>query len=82
MTGERPNPEIDSRVRRLAVYLQYNGSKIAVDVMILLAWILGAATVFDWFGIPRWLYYGVVFAGIIAYSRITPTWERPYRSPD
>lgn len=75
-------PELQSRWRRLVAYLRYNSEQIVVDVAILSAWTLASATVFQLLGLPRWLHYLVLFLGVVAYSRLTPTWRRPYESPD
>lgn len=75
-------PRIDSRFRRLVAYLRHNRSRMIVDAAILAAWVLALSTVFDAFGLPSWFLYVVLFTGVVVYTRITPTWERPYRSPD
>lgn len=75
-------PRIDSRTGRLVAYLRHNRARMLVDVVVLTAWILGTTTVFGWIGLPSWLLYVVLFTVVVVYSRITPTWERPYRSPD
>lgn len=79
MDDERPL--IESRGRRALAYLRHNGPRMVVDTAVLLAWILAATTVFDWLDLPTWFRYVVLFAGVVVYTRITPTWERPYRSP-
>ena len=78
----RDRPLIESRPRRLLAYLRHNSGRMLVDASVLLAWILATAAVLDWLDQPRWLLYVVLFAGVVVYTRITPTWERPYRSPD
>lgn len=75
-------PEIESRSRRLAAYLAHNRDQMLVDLSVALAWIVVASAIFGTLGLPAWLLYVVLFSGIIVYTRITPTWERPYRSPD
>ncbi len=75
-------PEIESRTRRLTAYLAHNRDRMLVDLFVILAWIIAAWTIFGLLNLPVWLLYVVLFAGVIVYSRITPTWERPYRSPD
>lgn len=55
---------------------------MVIDMTVLLAWMIALWTIFNFFELPRWLLYIVLFVGVIFYSRITPTWERPYRSPD
>ena len=75
-------PEVRPRHRRLAKYLRFNARTMAVDVLVLAAWILVNWSVFAWLSLPTWSMYVTIFAGVIVYSRITPTWERPYRSPD
>ena len=80
MTTDRPL--IESRPRRLLAYLRHNSGRMLVDAAVLLAWVLATAAVLDWLDQPRWLLYVVLFTGVVVYTRITPTWERPYRSPD
>ena len=75
-------PRIESRTDRLAAYLRHNRARMVVDATVLAAWVLGTTTVFGWLGLPSWVLYVVLFTGVVAYSRVTPTWERPYRSPD
>ncbi|MFC7114338.1 hypothetical protein ACFQH2_04290 [Natronoarchaeum sp. GCM10025703] len=75
-------PTIRSRSRRLVAYLSHNRTRILVDVALLTAWVLATSAVFGWLDLPNWLLYVVVFTGVVAYARFTPTWERPYRSPD
>lgn len=81
-TTDRDGPAVESRRERLVRYLQYNWSRMAVDATVLVAWLFVTTAVFRWFALPQWLLYVVVFGGIIVYSRITPSWKRPYRSPD
>lgn len=76
------HPRIDSRSRRLVAYLRHNRERILTDVALLVAWVLATTTGFGWLGLPSWLLYLVLFVGIVVYSRITPTWDRPYRSPN
>lgn len=75
-------PKIDSRTRRLVLYVQHNQHRMLVDLLVIWAWIIAAFSIFAILGLWRWLLYIVVFAGVIVYTRITPPWERPYRSPD
>ncbi|AGB17142.1 hypothetical protein Halru_2561 [Halovivax ruber XH-70] len=75
-------PVIESRPRRLLAYLRYNGGRIVADVALLLGWMFVASATFDWLEQPSWLLYVVIFSGVVLYTRVTPTWERPYRSPD
>lgn len=79
---EPDRPRIDSRTRRLVAYLRHNRSRIAVDAALLAAWVLATSTAFDILELPSWLLYVVLFVGVVVYTRITPTWERPYQSPD
>lgn len=80
MASERP--VIESRARRLLAYLRYNRGRIVTDSSLLLVWIFVATATFDWLSQPPWLLYVVLFTGVVLYTRVTPTWERPYRSPD
>lgn len=75
-------PELRSRHKRLIAYLDFNKNRMAVDLVVLVGWILLNWSVFSWFSLPTWMLYVTLFVGVIIYSRITPTWERPYRSPD
>ena len=75
-------PKIQSRPRRLRTYLAYNRDRILTDLLVMLTWVIASWTVFGMLSLPRWLFYVVLFIGVIVYSRITPPWERPYRSPD
>ncbi|MCU4926529.1 hypothetical protein OB905_11125 [Halobacteria archaeon AArc-dxtr1] len=80
MEGDRPL--VESRYRRLVLYAKHNGGRIVADLSLLIVWVFTATAAFDWLEQPTWLLYVVLFAGVVLYSRITPTWERPYRSPD
>lgn len=75
-------PLLESRPRRLLAYLRHNRDQLVVDAAVLLTWIIVSAALFRWLGLPQWLHYLVLFIGIAVYSRVTPNWERPYRSPD
>ncbi|AGB38692.1 hypothetical protein Natoc_2936 [Natronococcus occultus SP4] len=75
-------PLLESRRERLAAYLRFNRDSILVDVLLISAWILLASGVAQWFGLPRWFFYTVVFVGIVVYTQTTSPWSRPYRSPD
>jgi len=78
----RDSPRIESRTGRLLAYLRHNGARMGTDLAVLFTWILLTASVAAWFALPTWLLYVVLFAGVVVYTRVTPTWERPYRSPD
>ena len=75
-------PRIDSRIRRLLVYLAHNRDQMIVDAAVLLTWIVVSAVAFRWLTLPQWAHYLVLFVGIAVYAKVTPTWERPYRSPE
>lgn len=82
---ERPvrvdeRPFVASRRKRIIAFLRHNRDRLVVDAALLLAWILGSASLFGWLGLPQWLHYLVLLVGIGAYALATPTWERPYRS--
>lgn len=79
--GEEP-PRIESRTGRFVEYLRYNAGRMAVDVAVLFAWITATTTAFATLELPIWLLYLVLFTGVVVYTRLTPPWERPYRSPD
>lgn len=81
-TADRDFPVIESRRERLVAYLRHNWSRMVVDAAILMAWLFVTTAVFRWLALPQWLLYVVVFVGIVVYTRISPTWQRPYRSPD
>lgn len=74
--------ELRSRSQRLRAYLAHNRDRMLVDVLLISAWVLATWTIFGFFGLPAWSFYLVLFIGVIVYSRITPPWSRPYRSPD
>lgn len=80
MTGEPRR--IESRRDRLRVYLAHNRERIFVDLIVLVAWIVVTRAVFGVLGLPQWLFYLVLLLGVFIYTRVTPPWERPYRSPD
>ena len=82
MRMDEEPPEIEARSRRLRAYIHHNGDQMVVDLSVIFAWILTSWTIFGFLRWPGWLLYIVLFTGIIVYSRVTPTWERPYRSPD
>lgn len=71
-----------SRTGRLLAYLRHNRDQLVVDAAVLLTWIVVSAALFRWLTLPQWLHYLVLFVGIAVYSKLTPNWERPYRSPD
>jgi hypothetical protein len=73
-------PVIERRHRRLVAYLSHNRHQLLVDAAILLAWMVGSATLFRRLALPPWLHYLVLFLGVVIYARVTPNWERPYRS--
>lgn len=75
-------PTSESRTRHLVAYLRQNRDQVVVDAAVLLSWIIVSAALFRILSLPRWLHYLVLFIGIVAYSRVTPDWERPYRSTD
>lgn len=75
-------PTVESRTRQLLAYLRHNRDQMVVDAAVLLSWMVASAALFRWLSLPQWLHYLVLFVGIGAYSRLTPDWERPYRSPD
>lgn len=75
-------PTIESRTRRLFAYLRHNRDQLVVDAAVLLSWTVASAALFRWLSLPQWLHYLVLFVGIAVYSRLTPNWERPYRSLD
>ncbi|MCL9813037.1 hypothetical protein [Natranaeroarchaeum aerophilus] len=75
-------PTIRSRPRRLVSYLRHNRTRILTDTAVLVAWVLVVSSIFSWLDLPNWLLYVVIFAGVVVYARATPTWERPYQSPD
>lgn len=77
-----PPREIRSRLARLRAYVSHNIDRMLVDGSVIAAWLLGTWTVFGSIGLPTWLFYLVLFLGVIIYSRLTPPWARPYRSPD
>lgn len=79
---DRELPVLESRRERLVAYLRHNWVQMVVDVTVLVLWLLVTTLVFDWLALPQWLLYIVVFGGIGVYTRISPTWQRPYRSPD
>lgn len=73
---------VESRSRRLWLYVTHNGRRMVIDASLLIVWVSVATALLEWLEQPTWLLYVVLFAGVVLYSRITPTWERPYRSPD
>ena len=75
-------PRIDSRFWRLVAYLRHNAGRMVVDFALLATWIVVAIGLFDYIDYHRWLLYFIIFVGVLLYSRSTPAWERPYRSPD
>lgn len=77
-----PRPVIYSRSRRLLAYLRHNRDQLLVDATVLLAWLIGSTWLFRWLMFPQWAHYIVLFIGIFIYSKVTPNWERPYRSPE
>ena len=76
---ESDPPAVESRRERLLAYLRHNWSRIVVDAAVLAAWLLVTTLVFQWFALPWWLLYVVVFVGVVVYTRVTPSWRRPYK---
>ncbi|PSP87692.1 hypothetical protein BRC87_11235 [Halobacteriales archaeon QS_4_66_20] len=63
----------------MLAYLHHNWSRIVTDAAILATWLLVTTLVFQWFALPWWLLYVVVFVGVVVYTRVTPSWRRPYK---
>jgi len=80
--ADTDRPRIESRSSRLLAYLGHNRDQLIVDGAVLLTWIVVSATAFRWLMLPQWAHYLVLFVGIAVYAKLTPAWERPYRSPD
>ncbi|WP_232702874.1 hypothetical protein [Halobacterium wangiae] len=74
-------PTVESRTGRLLAFLRHNRDQLVVDAAVLLTWLVVSAALFRWLTLPQWLHYLVLFAGIAVYGKVTPGWERPYRSP-
>lgn len=74
--GEEP-PRIESWPGRLVAFVRHNATRMAVDVIATFAWIVLTTTAFAWFELPTWLLYLVLFTGVVVYTRVTPSWERP-----
>lgn len=62
---------------RLIAYLRHNYRGIAVDIALLMAWVILGTEVLRFLGAPRWFQYLVLFGGVIGYVRLTSNWERP-----
>ena len=77
--AEADAPVVESRRERLLAYLRHNWSRIVVDAAMLAAWLLVTTLAFQWFALPWWLLYVVVFVGVVVYTRVTPSWRRPYK---
>jgi len=75
-------PVVESRRGRLVAFLRHNWPRMVVDGAILVVWLLLTTAAFQRFALPRWLLYVVAFTGIVVYTRVTPAWRRPYRSPE
>ncbi|MFW6437314.1 MAG: hypothetical protein ACOCYZ_06745 [Halococcoides sp.] len=80
--ADTDRPTIESRTGRLLAYLASNRDQLIVDAAVLLAWIVVSATAFRVLALPQWAHYLVLFVGIAVYAKLTPSWERPYRSPE
>lgn len=80
--ANRDHPVIESRYKRLVAYLRHNWFRMVIDTTIIVVWLFLTTAVFQWLALPQWLLYVVVFIGIVMYSRLSPPWQRPYRSPD
>lgn len=75
-------PLIESRWQRLRAYLRHNRERLFVDGVLLFSWILLLSGIREWFYLPRWLFFVIVFVGVVVYTQSTSDWVRPYRSPD
>ncbi|MFW5974358.1 MAG: hypothetical protein ACOCPZ_03155 [Natrialbaceae archaeon] len=80
--ADTDRPTIESRTGRLLAYLASNRDQLIVDAAVLLAWIVVSSTAFRVLALPQWAHYLVLFVGIAVYAKLTPSWERPYRSPE
>lgn len=58
-------------------FLRQNALRIAVDLVIVVSWMIVSTQVLHSFGVVRWVQYVVLFAGVIAYALVTPPWSGP-----
>ncbi|QLG60237.1 hypothetical protein [Halorarum salinum] len=66
----------DSPLRdRLATTLEGTGLGVLLrDLAVVVAWVLVVSFGFRVFGLPTWLYYVVVFAGVVGYLLVSGPW--------
>lgn len=66
-----------SLFERIRTTVRHNATQLAVDILLITAWLLLGTEVLRLLGVPRWLQYVVLFAGVIVYAQLTPPWEHP-----
>jgi hypothetical protein len=62
---------------RAARFLTANRRRFATDLVVVAAWtvlLLGVVTRLGW---PRWVYYPVLLAGVLAYTLTVGSWRGP-----
>ncbi len=50
--------------------------RLGFDALAVATWVLAVAAAFHGVGVPTWLYYGVVAAGVLGYSLLAARAER------
>lgn len=70
-------PDGRSLFERSLAAVRHNARQLAVDLLLIVAWLILGTEALRLLGVPRWLQYVVLFGGIIVYVQLTPSWEHP-----
>jgi len=66
-----------TRVEWVLSSLRYNYTQVAIDVIVVLSWMIVTAEMFRVLSVLRWVEYVALFVGVVVYARLTPGWEMP-----
>jgi len=61
-------------IRGAADYLVRHRRAVALDLLVVVAWVVGLRWLFQAQGFDNWLYYVVLFGGVVAYVTTVPNW--------
>jgi hypothetical protein len=61
-------------IRGAADYLVRHRRAVALDLLVVIAWVVGLRWLFQTQGFDNWLYYVVLFGGVVAYVTTVPNW--------
>jgi hypothetical protein len=66
-----------TRVERVLSSFRDNYAQVAIDVIVVLSWMIVTAEMFRVLSVLRWVEYAVLFVGVVVYARLTPGWDMP-----